>query len=435
MSSRATEFRTSQTCSPVFILDNLGNVDSIEFLGRVHQYHSKPGCGFGLENGLRLEKIAQEVSKMLQVSKPLSNQQPSIQVARRQRAQLPNSPSVKSRKIQKLKLYIAKKNKAVDLFERGEHDLKKIASATKLAVHVVKRVIGAKELLNLDPPHPELDVEVQKFNRIDEEIRSVQAPFFTIQSIKRSLNLEGICAGRSLISRRLKQHRLRWSEVKIQKRLNNIYTINKENLAKAKILVRMMYTSVCVKDSLYFSDEIKLVVRQHPKKAWQSAVQDLQRARPASEVTLTCIATSNFGKFVSLQFFCKELTADDYNYHWSILDNELKRRNRQYRVLIDSAPWHNNDAVNSGPMKNRIVFNIKQFYSANLIESQFSFVRSRWRQRPLAVTIEDEVKTAIQIFQEFNSSSFEESYRRRYLKTILELVSRIQTLEGMAGES
>lgn len=422
---RSQSYPTSQECSSVYWLDEPGP-ETVEFVGRVSEHRIKPGLGFTVNPSPNLTRVKLELSKILRDSRtpgPVSQvSHPILQEV----SQGVKKQQIKSRLVARLKKHLEKKQKVVAAFKSGNTNTASLAKLTKLPSKMVNRIMLSSEVLDLQPSSDRLDAELRKLDQISEHVKDQTDPFFTIGSIKRKLKTSQVCASRRLISKVIKRYNLRWSSLKPKPKSMTLSVINQENLSQAKSILSLMAYSLQLRNSVFFTDEIKLNVVQGPSKSWRPAKPGQIYARSQTSIMLTCIALSSFDGFLAVQFFLKELKSSDYNQFLVAVDKRLVELNKEYRLILDSAPWHASQEVKSGPLQHRLSFNLKGLYAANLIEAQFSFVRGRWRQRPIVDTLQGEVLQALNIFREFNEKKFGKSYQRRYTKSAISILQRIQ---------
>ena len=73
-------------------------------------------------------------------------------------------------------------------------------------------------------------------------------------------------------------------------------------------------------------------------------------------------------------------------------------------------------------MREVLLFNVAYFWESNLIEITFSKMKSLWRQRRVAKTLEEEVETLVRMFRRGWSGRDFAGYRRQYYRQLERLL-------------
>ena len=310
----------------------------------------------------------------------------------------------KNVKIQKVQVWQRKRLRLWSLYSIGLRDIPDLRARTGYSWAFIDKWLKIFDLTSQPPADRITDSQNQINFAIDSQLMNKEDPFFTAPKIKRSLGQNDIKVSRTRITKRIKKAGYRWKTVKKMKK--KVYQpVTVDNLNQARTILSYAFTAVeNNEDVILFGDQIKLPISQYPMNYWGLG-------------------------FVAVQFYLNELKAKDSLYFWTIVDQYYSLIAPRYKVLLDSAPWQKNQVMLGGPLANKWLFNIKQLYSMNLIEACFSFVRSRWRERPLSQTIEEEVKALVRIFKEFNDQEYQVAMRRQYYRNLLDLINRIDVLE------
>lgn len=267
-----------------------------------------------------------------------------------------------------------------------------------------------------------------KIAKIEKAISDTLATncFSTATDVKDCLKEKGIVASRSAIYRQFRRLGYYW---KInQSRQLKPKALNDEDKDKIRtIAVHYADTLADDMNKLIFLDEMKFVKTQCPLKIWNKAknVCLLRQNNCSLPDVLTAVVTCTTEQFVGIQFFCHELTAQDFAYHLARLRNKLEDQNfGPFRVVCDQAPWHCSRKILQSPLANNLVFNAPRHPQTNFIECCFSGPRNLYRSRKDVEDIETEVKEIMKIFMKTGTKEHFKNLTRNFVRTLRSVIKR-----------
>lgn len=265
------------------------------------------------------------------------------------------------------------------------------------------------------PPNLKQEMQIQQLN---DTIAEVEGTYSTVTEIKR----RNPCFSRKWILRRLHatghRYHLLAKKRKVEKEPRHS---SKEVLAVVRHLAQCMANE---RVETFYVDEVHFPLYQTALRHWTTGEQQeelVYNRRSVPDTKISAIALCDLEKFRAVQFFERDITADDFAF---FMQEFLVTIGKPYRVsiLLDNATWHKSNVIEQSGFKKLLFFNAPGLFQANPIENCFSFVRACFRKRPLVHSNVEEARLLAGIF--FDSANIRkfEGISRNHLRSLLRLL-------------
>lgn len=121
-----------------------------------------------------------------------------------------------------------------------------------------------------------------------------------------------------------------------------------------------------------------------------------------------------------MQFFPAEIRSGDFAYFLHRLDQGILQ-NYFGTVLyfMDRAPAHFSAFNRQGSLSAKIQYGLPGWPQLNLIENSFSYIRNKFRSRPIVETLQEEMLNFILICNDNNENENFDGYYLNYLREAL----------------
>lgn len=215
---------------------------------------------------------------------------------------------------------------------------------------------------------------------------------------------------RKFILRELHKQERRWRKLRKEPLSRFKPPNSKDVCAVVSHLTQVLSTPMA---RMMYLDEMKLPFHQASEHLWtlKSEEDTVYTKREDTEGGLTALALCDTQSFYAVQLFQREVTGDDFVFFLNNVVPTLPE-GRRVSILADNATWHKSKAVMKSKGFKYLFFNVPHMFQLNLIENAFSAIRSEFRRRPLAESLEEEAKNIINLyFAQDNHRRFEGYYR------------------------
>jgi len=255
--------------------------------------------------------------------------------------------------------------------------------------------------------------------QISQSIKQVDGSYSTVTDIKR----QNPSFSRKWILKHLHRTGYRYHKLPKRRRVEKSKRYrSKHVLAVVSHLAQSLVNNTV---STYYIDEVHFPLEQTATSHWtrdseicQEMVYNRRQVEPTKVST---IAMCNLEKIVAVQFFTKDITADDFLY---FVQEALCRLHHASKVTIlaDQASWHTAESISSARAIKFLHLNAPGLFESNAIENCFSFIRAGFRKRPLVSSVDQEARLLLEIFFDPNNPKRLAGIARNHIRTLLSLL-------------
>ena len=311
--------------------------------------------------------------------------------------------------------------------------LSAIAKACSADFNTVKRLYrqflttGSVEQFQYCNKHLQEDEE-----RLQQSIDNIHTTFKSVSDLKRQHRN----FSKKFIRKRLRTQDLRWKRVpkilrpkKSRRRQPDSERIRFIITALAKAL-----TDDCTE--VFYADEMKLPLHQTSEFHWTKDKQPDSRTYGMrnSRDLLTAIALCSTRRFEAVKIVEGEVNSIDV-VHFIERFIESLPKTKRYIILVDNAPWHKSNIIQSSDVKRFLLFNEPYQFRLNMIENAFSYVRQAFRKRQDEADKHIEMDTALKIFfEEFQQVKFE-GYFRNHIRNLIDVGNQHRFTAAMVPQN
>lgn len=396
---------TSQSCTEVFEIDNLPDLDDVNF--QVRQTHVKTPKFKPLLANLRSKNM--HIRKRLYDQLAEASKKPEVMDREHRNGLQARYNRNEMRKIRKVDSGISyKRTRTIEsVFEewiKGEHRVSVIARKAGCSFRTAKTIIRDSCIWGTFPTMKHRIEKEAKRQAIDICLGEDEFSYSGLKHIKRRCQLKGLKMSTAFISKRLKERGLFYGKIPKTKP-NDHRQLNEEQLQKLRrVLNTLSIESPEEKASVYYVDEMKLPIQQVPERFWRNK-RDLPGVARMGREVITCVCFASPFGFCFVQYFLKELKSEDFLFFLAECLRRLQCSEGGVAIILDNASWHTGGAMKNCLLRDYLVFNLPGFYSLNVIENMFSGVRSLFRSRMICRTLQEEVTIVNQIFRSVTESA------------------------------
>ena len=273
-------------------------------------------------------------------------------------------------------------------------NIKKVAEVTGSSYAIVKRIynemryLGEFKRYQYNNTHTERETEA-----LDNSIEGIETRFTTVTDIKRA----NPAYSRKTILKRLHERGMLWKRVPKVKRKDRQKQPNSSYICT---VIRSLCAAFPHDDVVVlYTDEMKLPLYQSSRHHWAIKGQEdnVRYSRRPITSLITAMALCSVERFISIQLMFDQVSTVDFAY---FLEKSIEQlpTNKRYFILLDNATWHKGEFIKRSKVVDFLLFNEPHQFRLNLIENAFSYVRSAFRRRPQQQTIEQELRTIVNIF-------------------------------------
>ena len=280
----------------------------------------------------------------------------------------------------------------LDLQEKP--NIKKVAEATGSSYSIVKRIYNEMRFLGTFKRFEYNNIHTERESEgLDNTIEGIETRFTTVTDIKRM----NPTYSRKTILKRLHKRGMLWKRVPKVKRKDRQKQPNSSYICT---VIRSLCAAFPHDDVVVlYTDEMKLPLYQSSTHHWAIKGQEdnMRYSRRPITSLVTAMVLCSVERFISVQLMYDQVSTVDFAY---FLEKSIEQlpTNKRYFVLLDNATWHKGEFIKRSKVVDFLIFNEPHQFRLNLIENAFSYVRSAFRRRPQQQTMEEELRTIVNIF-------------------------------------
>jgi len=252
--------------------------------------------------------------------------------------------------------------------------------------------------------------------RLDTLINEPASQYFTTLDYKRRVP---VCS-KDFIRGRLKASGKRYVKLKRERKVKEEKNLDKRELKG--VIWTAVQAMARERETILFLDEAAFPCNQTTDYCWVRGGERVVYNRRERNENLHVIALCSQSGYVAFQVHSKEPNKEAIHFFLSQVLDRVRDKDRVV-ILLDNAGWHHSNLVERSKMRELLLFNVAYCWESNMIENTFSKMKSLWRQRRVARTVEEEVETLVGMFREGWSRRDFAGYRRQYYRQ----------LEGLLG--